>query len=361
MKRHSAFWLAPTLLLALAAAGCEPQETADPPAPRPARVMEAVAQEIPLSAEGSGQIEARNTANVGFLVAGRMTSRNVDVGATVKTSDLLAQLDPTDMQNKLTAAQAAVKAAQGEVNQLAAEETAKAKLLEQGFTTQLEYNQVLKALTSAQANLESAVANQRLAEDQLKYTQLLAPVAGAVTETGAEAGNVVQAGQMIVQIADTSQLDGVFAISGRAASVAAKGMPIKVWLQADPSIVVVGSLREIAPNADPVTGTYQVRVTLPNPPPTMRLGGLIRGRGEIAGPALIRIPATALLQTGDQPMVWVVSAEGKVARRPVKVASYDTDSVVIAEGINTGELIVIAGVNSLAEGQVVTIQKVAAK
>jgi hypothetical protein len=65
------------------------------------------------------------------------------------------------------------------------------------------------------------------------------------------------------------------------------------------------------------------------------------------------------VQTGDQPQVWIVSADGSVHLKPVTVVRYDTGAVLISEGIETGDLVVVAGVNSLAEGQVVKVEKVA--
>ena len=136
-------------------------------------------------------------------------------------------------------------------------------------------------------------------------------------------------------------------------------MPVKVSLQADPTIMVTGTLREVSPGADPVTGTYTAKVALADPPPQMRLGAIIRGRVEIPGKdPLVRLPPTALLQTGDTPAVWVVGADQTVSRQPVTVRRYDTDSVLISEGLHKGDLVVVAGVNSLAEGQKVTVDKV---
>ena len=73
---------------------------------------------------------------------------------------------------------------------------------------------------------------------------------------------------------------------------------------------------------------------------------------------MISIPPTALVQTGEQPQVWIVDADGAVHLKPVTVVRYDTGAVLISEGIEKGDLVVIAGVNSLAEGQVVTVEKV---
>ena len=345
------------LVTAIALSACKPEETPPPP-PRTARVIEAVPAPLLLAAEGSGTIASRTTTSVGFLVSGRLDTRDVDVGDTVTAGQTLAAIDPTDLQNQLDSAKSQVDAANAAVAQTTAEEAAKRQLLKEGFTTQSEYNQALKALQTAQADLASAQASLRLAQDQLGYATLKSPVVGAVTRTGADPGQVVQAGQMIVEIADIVALDAVFSVPQRIANLAKIGAQVTVWLQSNPDIKVTGSVRQIAPNADPTTGTYTIKVGLDKPPPEMRLGALVRGRAEQAGADVFALPPTALVQTGDKPQVWVVGPDNAVHLRPVTVARYDSTGVMISEGLQRGDLVVIAGVNSLAEGQVVKPEKV---
>jgi RND family efflux transporter MFP subunit len=340
--------------------GCNEAKVEVPP-PRTVRVVEANPQEMLLSAQASGQIEARYTSDVGFLVSGRLISRNVDVGAMVKVGDLLAQIDPTDFQNKVAASQAQVSAAQADVDQAMPQELRYRKLLSDGFTTQADYDRSLRVLQNAQANLKAAQANLRLAEDQLKYTQLLAPTEGVVTQTGADNGQVLQAGQTVIQIARLDEREAVFSVSPQRIAFAHSGMSAQVWPQDTPDAKIAGLIREIAPNADPATGTYTVKVSLPNAPESLRLGTIVTGRAEVEGGVMTRIPVTALLQTGEQPQVWVVAQPDNVVKKtPVTVVRYDADAVTISTGLVKGDLVVIAGVNSLAEGQKVNLQKVTA-
>ncbi len=119
-------------------------------------------------------------------------------------------------------------------------------------------------------------------------------------------------------------------------------------------IAVIGSVRQISPEADSTTGTYEVKVALPSPPPEMRLGAVVVGRAETEGPEVISVPANALLQSGDGPQVWVVAEDGMVHRRAIELLEFSADSVVVSRGLSAGEKVVTAGVNSLAEGQPVS-------
>ena len=131
--------------------------------------------------------------------------------------------------------------------------------------------------------MQAAEANLRIAQNQLGYTQLLAPNDGVVTATGADPGQVVEAGQMVVEISRDAEREAVFAVAGADVARATPGMPVKVWLQAQPEVAVTGSVREISPVADSTTGTYEVRISLPSAPREMRLGAIVVGRAEAEG------------------------------------------------------------------------------
>ena len=188
-------------------------------------------------------------------------------------------------------------------------------------------------------------------KNQLSYTELRAPDDGVVTATTADPGQVVAAGQKVVEISRSSEREAVFAVASEHVAHAKLGMPVKVWVQGRPEIAVIGSIRQISPEADSTTGTYEVKVALPSPPPEMRLGAVVVGRAETEGPEVISVPSNALLQSGDGPQVWVVAEDGTVHRRAVELLEFSADSVVVSRGLSAGEKVVTAGVNSLAEGQ----------
>lgn len=347
----------------LLGAGLSACTSQDPPPdqPRAVRIIKADPREQFLSTETTGQIAARYTSNVGFMISGRLVTRAVDVGATVKAGDLLARIDPTDFQNRLEAAQAQVVSAQADVDQATPQEERLRKLLADGFTTKADYDQAMRSLQTARAGLGGAQASLRLAQDQLKYAQLVAPDPGIVTQTGADPGQVLQAGQMVVQLSRLDEREAVFAVSPELVAHAHPGLAVKVWMQGDSSAVVSGKIREVAPNADTATGTYTVKVALPDAPASFRLGAIVTGRADVAGAVMTRLPAGALLQTGDKPQVWLVSMPASTVRKqPVTVFRYDSDTILVSAGLSKGDLVVAAGVNSLAEGQKVALQESAA-
>jgi len=350
-----------TALMANLVAACSKEETAPPPAPRMVRVVKIEMNPLGSSGQASGKIQSRYNANVGFLVSGRLVERLVDVGTEVKKGDVIARLDSTDYKNKMNAAQAEVNAAQAAVAQAAPQEQRIGKLLKQGFSTQANYDVTLRALNTAQASLQQAQANLRLAQDQLAYTELKANADGVISETGADPGQVVNAGQMIVVISQLGAREAVFAVGEQAVAKLTPDIVIHVSLQSTPSVMAEGQVREISPTADPITGTYTVKVALKDPPEAMRLGALVIGKVQLQGQMVAIIPSSALLQSGDQPAVWVVDPSGPAVHKvSVKMLRFDEDRVIISEGLKQGDLVVTKGVNLLAEGQKVALPEQAA-
>lgn len=305
-----------------------------------------------------GEIEPRLESDLGFRISGKLIQRSAEVGATVKKGEILARIDDQDYRNRLASAEADVAAAQAVLVEASAAEARISALLAKGFTTRANHDATLKNLRSAEAKLKSANIAFAMAKDQLSYTELRAEFDGIVTATGAEAGQSVNVGQMVVRLADPSNRDAVFSIAEAAFAGERGGREIPavtVSLLSNPEISTTGTVREIAPMADPATRTFQVKVSLENAPDEMRFGASVAGRVEIAGAPVVQLPGSALFDKGGQPAVWVVSASSAVELKPVTVARYETDRVVVSEGLAKGDLVVTAGVNRLREHEKVRI------
>ena len=173
-----------------------------------------------------------------------------------------------------------------------------------------------------------------LAENRLSYTRLVSDVAGVVTAQGAEPGEVVGAGRMIVQVARDGGRDAAFDVPARVKDAAAANSEITVVLTSDPKVTAGGVVREIAPRADPVTGTFRVKVRLVNPPPAMRLGTTVTGRMKLASTTSIEVPPSAVIRTDRQAAVWIVDPKtGLVSTRAIEIRSSDPNRVEVASGL----------------------------
>jgi multidrug efflux pump subunit AcrA (membrane-fusion protein) len=105
-----------------------------------------------------------------------------------------------------------------------------------------------------------------------------------------------------------------------------------------------------------VTRTFEVKVGLTDPPAAMRLGATVVGRVETDAGPIIEIPATALIRTNSQPAVWIVDPKSRtVSSRNVDVLRFDQAQVVVSQGLDTGEIVVTAGVQALHPGQKIRV------
>lgn len=354
-----------TLLLLLALAGCKEvghQKTAHDagaaPPVRPVRAMTVEPMAFRLGNSVTGTIEARADADLGFRIAGKLIERKVDVGDRVKAGDRLARLDDQDQRNALRTAEATLASARAELVQARNEEARKKELLANGNTSQALYDASLLELRTADAKRVAAEAALQSARDRLGYTELLADRDGVVTATGAEPGQVVEAGAMVVRVAQPQEREAVFNIPEAGIRAAPRDPVIEVALAGAPGIVATGHVREVSPQADPVTRTHTVRIALTDPPDALRLGATVTGRLKQPPAPVVEVPEAALL-TGTAPdgtkqmAVWTVDPKDRtVRRRAVTIRDPDGDGpVIVTEGLSQGDIVVTAGVHSLSDGQ----------
>lgn len=348
--------LVATLAAGLALAGCGQETEAEAPAPRPVRVVTVEKGVGGQVASFTGDVQAQDEASLAFRVGGRMIERSANVGDQVKAGQIVARLDPQNALNALRSAQAALAAAESQLVTAANTFDRQDRLLGNGFTTQANHDAARTALQAAQSGVDDAEAQLKTAQDNVSYTDLVADAAGTVTARGAEPGEVVQAGQMILQLARQGGRDAVFDVPANVLRTAPADPLITVTLSDDPSVTAIGRVREVAPQADPVTRTFRVRVGLDNPPAAMRLGSTVVGRVELGSDAAIELPASALTAVNDRPAVWVVDpATGTVALRNIELRRFSPASISVETGLSPGEVVVTAGVQALHPGQKVRL------
>src|SRR3979490_1588147 len=195
------------ITLSIAACGKEQPKKVEV---RPVRVTSV--QHVPSGETISltGQIQAKDQANLAFRIGGRLQERNVTVGDLVAPAQIVAKIESQDYQNALRSAVADLASAQAVLANAKNTEGRQSELLSKGFTTRVQYDQAEQQLKTAQAQLESAQARLQNARDNLTYTELKSDVAGSVTAKGAEPGEVVAAGRMILQVARQGGRDAVF-------------------------------------------------------------------------------------------------------------------------------------------------------
>jgi membrane fusion protein, multidrug efflux system len=341
-----------TVSLVVVAAACRQEAAPVAPEIRPVRTVTIAKRDTGVPVVLTGTIRAQDEAPLAFRIAGRMIERRVNNGDRVRPGQLIARLEPQNEQNALRSARAALSAAQGQLTNARNNLRRQEPLATRGAVSQAELDQARESFQTAQSQVESAEAQVKFAEDQMAFTELKADAAGVITSVGAEPGEVVSAGRMIVTLARQGARDAVFDVPGPVIRTAPKNPEVTVSLQDDPAVTATGRVREVAPQADPVTRTFEVKVGLTDPPAALRLGSTVVGRMAVDSSSVIDIPATALTQSNQQPAVWIVDpSTSTVSLRTIDVLRFDPDAVVVSKGLAPGDVVVTAGVQALYPGQ----------
>lgn len=340
-------------LLALLSA-CGEKKTVEKARPR-VFVQEVKLTDYAASVTLTGDVQARVQTELSFRVGGKIIQRSVDVGDRVSAKQVLARLDPKDLQTNLDSAQAQVVAEQAKVKQNAASFVRQQKLLPKGYTSQSEYDSAQAALRSSESSLAAAQAQLANAREQLSYTALIADAPGVITARQAEVGQVVQATVPIFSLAQDGDRDAVFNIYESLLAGPPSDKSVVVSLLDNPAIKTTGTVREITPAVSEQTGTVQVKVTLDALPPGMQLGSVVSATANTKGKAAVQLPWSALTKDVSKPAVWLVDGEGKAFLHPVTVGRYLTGRVIISGGLDGGEKVVIAGGQLLHPGVIVEI------
>lgn len=343
-------------LPALALSACSQQPENKDAQVRPVRTITVEKRDAGIPLVLTGRIESADEASLGFRIAGRMFERTVSVGDRVQAGQIIARLEPQNEMNALRSAQANLAAAQAQLVEASNRYERQAKLLSQGWTTRANYDQAEKTRQTTRAQADAAEAQVESAHDLVSFTELKADAPGVVTAVGPDSHEVVQAGQMIVRLARHEGRDAVFDVPARALRAAEGDTEVLVHLTDDPKVTANGRVREVAPQADPTTRTFQVKIGLTDPPEAMRLGATVTGTVHPNADPVIEIPASSLTRINDRPAVWIVDqTTDTVSLRNVDVARFDPATVAIAEGLDSGEIVVTAGVQALHPGQKIRI------
>jgi len=349
--------LAGWLMIVLMAGGCSKQAVKDP------RLQSPRVEVFKAKTAGSngrtftGIVEARVQSDLSFRVAGKILERSVDVGQRVQKGQPLMRLDPEDLTLSAAAQQANVEAARAKYTQAKADETRSGMLVKSGVISPREYDQDRAALDTAKAQLEAAEAQARVSNNSSEYAILLADADGVIVRTLSEPGQVVAAGQTVIQLAHDGPREalinlpeGVRPDLGAIASARLYGQ----------DQMYQASLRQLSDAADPASRTFEARYVLEGEAASAPLGSTVTITlltKQTSGNQSVRVPVGAVYDRGSGPGVWIVDDKSEVKFRLVQIDSIGQEEVVVSHGVQAGEKVVALGAHLLHEGQVVNPAK----
>ena len=302
----------------------------------------------------SGTVCGRYQTNMAFQVGGKILSRNVEIGNFVRRGDLLFTLDAKDILQQANQADSQVSAAASQLKLAETNLKRYSQLFSENAISAAMLDQYQTNYDAAVANYKNAVALSKQSHNALDYTNLYSTADGVISAINVEVGQVVSAGQIILTLVQTGELEVEINIPENKLSEVKIGTPCEIsfWANSDK---VAGVVREISPTADSTSKTYRVKISLQNLREDINLGMTASAIFPAKNSNGVILPLSAIYQTGENSQVWIVTAENKAALKNVTVQDFSNNEVLVS-GLNAGEVVITAGVHKLREGQEVKTQ-----
>ena len=341
-----------------------------PLAPIKVTVDEVVEADLTPTLFGIGTVEARRSYQIGPTVASRVQSVFVDVGEAVKAGQVLAEMDPIDLDQRaaagaaalaragstIAAAEAQRRDAQVRLNLAAANAKRYVDLGKKAFVTRSvvdgklqEEQSAIAQLNAAEAALAGARQDQlRLAADhdgllaQRAKSRLLAPVDGVVTARDAEPGSILVAGQSAVRMVDPASLWIKLRLDQSRSAGLQAGLPARIRLRSQPVDTFPGTVARVDLIADSVTEERLAQVSFERIPPALSVGEIAEITLQLPAIRKARvIPNAALRYQGDRTGVWKLTDDG-LEFTVVKLAAGTVDGrIQVVDGLSEGDRIVV--------------------
>ena len=347
---RSLYVLVPALSVAALLGGCG-KAPVEEPRPRPVIVVHPQPATTQLEIY-PGEVRARFEPDLAFRIGGEVTKRLVDTGDQVKKGQVLAELDPKDVQLQLSAMKAQVSAAQANLKLVSAERDRYKQLQGRQLVSRSQYENTENLYLAGAARLKQIQAEYNVTANQAGYAVLRAPKDGVISRRMLEVGQVVAPGQTVLHLAADGEREILISLPEGSIGQFSIGQAVRIQLWSRPGVFMAGKLREISPSADPQTRTYAARVAIlehNNEP--VDLGQSAQVFVSPAGDIPLSVPLSALTADAGQPYVWVVQPESLLLKRvDVTAGPYGEEQVPILQGLQETDWVVAAGVQVLKEG-----------
>jgi HlyD family secretion protein len=339
---------------------------------------------------GIGTVEARRNWMLGPTAAGRVLSIKVDVGDHVKAGQLLAEMDPVDLNQRLDASDAtlaratsAQAAAQAQLADAQARRTLAASTLQrnqdlarQNFISPGGLDASVQTQASAQAAVQAAQANlaasgqdlTRLKAERSGLAQqrnnirLLAPADAVVSSRDAEVGSTVVAGQAVLRLIDPSSLWVKLRVDQGRSSGLVKGLKATIVLRSQPQTTLPGQVARLELLADSVTEERIAQVAFDTVPNGLSVGEMAEVTLQLPNtPVTLLLPNPAIVHPQGQTGVWRLR-DGRPEFAPVQLGAQSLDGQVqVLKGLTKDSQVVVYSQKALSPGARIVVTEVLVK
>lgn len=314
---------------------CKKEETSVP-----VEVAKVARRPITASYSGTASLDAPGEAQVVSKTSGIVLAVLTEEGQRVRKGQVLARLD-NDHQ-RLQVAQAAASVRKLESNYERSQRMVAAKLVSAESNDQIRYD------------LENSRATLNIAQLELSYTTIVAPISGVVAQRMVKQGNLVQLNVPMFRIVDDSRLEAVLNVPERELATMKPGLAVALQVDAVRGQQFTGKIDRISPVVDAGSGTFRVVCAFSGdgglkPGMFGRIGIVYDSRTDA-----LTIPRVALLEDEGEPAVYVVR-DGKAVRVPLKLGYIDGELAEVRSGLKDGDQVVTAGKVAIRDGAKVDV------
>jgi RND family efflux transporter MFP subunit len=333
------------LLAALLGLGACSPETPSSSAPAPVREVKAsvatvqavqLAQFFPVA----GVVEAVDTVQLSSRMMGHIRDLNVVQGQTVKKGELLFVLDPVDTQGAVDLAKQSLVQAEAALKDAKLDYDRFKNLYQDDAVNKQQLEKMRMNYEVSLSRVAQAKAGLAVAQGQISYTRVTAPMDAVVTEKLANEGDMATPGHPVLVLEDTSHLRVRAQVPESIFSTLHLGDQVQVEVDGQPG-VLTATLARMTPTADPLAHTYPV--TLDIAAAGLKSGAFARVLFPQGTRESLLVPASAVLNRAGIRGVFVVDAQGLAHYRMVRTGAEQANGrVEVLAGLSVGERVVLA-------------------
>jgi membrane fusion protein (multidrug efflux system) len=346
----------------LAACG-KGQEQQHAPPPPEVTVQTVEKNPVPLDLTYTARTVGSREVEVRARVGGILLKRRYEEGGAVKQGQPMFLIDPEPVRARLASARADVAMAKARLEEARRQHDRVLPLFEKNAVSQSRRDEVVSAFEVAQASLAAAQSAQRMAELDLEYTDVRAPISGLTSREVMSEGSLVsteQSSSLLTKIVQIDPLYIEFSVPEAEASMIRASLAPANHV-APPTVRLVLESGEEFPDSAKVTfvdnavdvnsGTVRVRAVLKNPEAQLIPGQFIRARVEgVQLSNVVAVPRKAVMSSAQGQFIWVVNGEQKVEFRPVRVGRSFGNDIIVTEGLTPGDRYIVEGVLKVQPG-----------
>lgn len=340
-----------TLTLLVLLAGCHSQEQATTEAKIrtvAAQVMTLNLSDMPVLDAVPGAVVSEQQIQIASRLMGYIRSISVHEGDVVKTGQLLFTIDPTDIQGQVVQARSGAAQADAALADAKADYERYSNLYKDESIPKAQYDKIKLQYSIAQNQANAAHAGMGVAESQLHYAEVRAPIDGVITQKLANAGDLAAPGRPVLVMENGKKLIVQTAVSDETYALLKLGDSASVEL-AGSLQPLQGKIIRLVPAADAMSHTHLVKLDLPGAN-GLSSGTFARVQFKVGSKQTLSVPKSAVQLRAGITGVFVVDANHIAHFRMVRIGSENENSVEISAGLNTGEQVVVGSTGELDSG-----------